>query len=53
MDSAVTLTGHPVPHFDSKAAVAAHIGLMRSEEMLRQETDGRYTNHVSVLTTAP
>jgi uncharacterized protein YbjT (DUF2867 family) len=53
LDSPVTLTGHPVPHFDSKAAVAAHIGLMRSEEMLRQEPDGWYTNHVSVLTTAP
>lgn len=53
LDSAVTLTGNPVPHFDSKAAVAAHIGLMRSEEMLRQEADGWYTNHVSVLTTAP
>ncbi|MFE7660044.1 NmrA family NAD(P)-binding protein [Streptomyces celluloflavus] len=53
LDSAVSLTGHPVPHFDSKAAVAAHIGLMRSEEMLRKETDGWYTNHVSVLTTAP
>ncbi|WP_328332800.1 NmrA family NAD(P)-binding protein [Streptomyces sp. NBC_00455] len=53
LDSAVSLTGRPVPHFDSKAAVAAHINLMRSEEMLRQETDGWYTNHVSVLTTAP
>ncbi|QUQ64412.1 NmrA family NAD(P)-binding protein [Kutzneria sp. CA-103260] len=53
LDSAVSLTGHPVPHFDSKAAVAAHINLMRSEEMLRKETDGWYTEHVSVLTTAP
>ncbi|MGW2815707.1 NmrA family NAD(P)-binding protein [Streptomyces sp. NPDC001415] len=53
LDSAVSLTGHPVPHFDSKAAVAAHIDLMRSEEMLRKETDGWYTDHVSVLTTAP
>ncbi|MFE7311676.1 NmrA family NAD(P)-binding protein [Streptomyces sp. NPDC057555] len=53
LDSAVSLTGRPVPHFDSKAAVAAHINLMRSEEMLRQESDGWYTNHVSVLTTAP
>ncbi|SEP39411.1 NmrA family NAD(P)-binding protein [Amycolatopsis saalfeldensis] len=53
LDSPVTLTGHPVPHFDSKAAVSAHIGLLRSEEMLRQEPDGWYTNHVSVLTTAP
>lgn len=47
------LTGHPVLHFDSKAAVAAHIGLMRSEEMLHKETDGWYTDHVSILTTAP
>ncbi|MDI5969320.1 NmrA family NAD(P)-binding protein [Streptomyces sp. SL13] len=53
LDSAVTLTGHPVPHFDSKAAVTAHIHLMRSEEMLRKDTDGWYTHHVSVLTTAP
>ncbi|MEU1188278.1 NmrA family NAD(P)-binding protein [Streptomyces sp. NPDC005859] len=53
LDSAVSLTGCPVPHFDSKAAVAAHIGLMRSEEMLRKETDGWYTEHLSVLTTAP
>ncbi len=53
LDSAAALTGRPVPHFDSKAAVTAHIHLMRSEEMLRQETDGWYTNHVSVLTTAP
>ncbi|UNS97898.1 NmrA family NAD(P)-binding protein [Streptomyces tubbatahanensis] len=53
LDSAVSLTGRPVPHFDSKAAVAAHIGLMRSQEMLRKETDGWYTDHVSVLTTAP
>lgn len=53
LDSAVSLTGRPVPHFDSKAAVAAHIELMRSEEMLRKDTDGWYTDHVSVLTTAP
>lgn len=53
LDNAVSLTSHPVPHFDSKAAVAAHIDLMRSEEMLRKETDGWYTDHVSVLTTAP
>ena len=53
LDSAVSLTGRPVPHFDSKAAVAAHIDLLRSEEMLREETDGWYTDHVSVLTTAP
>jgi hypothetical protein len=39
LDSA-SLTGHPVPHFDSTAVVAAHIDLMRSEEMLRKESDG-------------
>ncbi|MFD5825947.1 NmrA/HSCARG family protein [Lentzea sp. NPDC060358] len=55
LDSAVTLTGGriPVPHYDSKAAVAAHIGLRRADEMMRQEPDGWYTHHVSVLTTAP
>lgn len=53
LDSAVSLTGKPVPHFDSKAAVVAHINLMRSEEMLNKTADGWYTNHVSVLTTVP
>lgn len=55
LDSAVTLTHGrlPVPHYDGKAAVAAHIHLQRSEEMMKQETDGWYSKHVSVLTTAP
>ncbi|GAA4526323.1 NmrA/HSCARG family protein [Amycolatopsis samaneae] len=55
LDSAVTLTNGtvPVPHFDAKGAVAAHINLLRSDEMMRTETDGWYTEHVSVLTTAP
>ncbi len=55
LDSAVALTHGrlPVPHYDGKAAVAAHIGLQRSEEMMQQETDGWYSEHVSVLTTAP
>lgn len=55
LDSAASLTHGrlPVPHYDGKAAVAAHIDLQRSEEMMRQETDGWYGEHVSVLTTAP
>ncbi|MFI6047010.1 NmrA/HSCARG family protein [Nocardia sp. NPDC051321] len=55
LDSAVTLTGGsvPVPHFDAKAAVAAHINMLRSDEMMRQESDGWYTGHVSILTTSP
>ncbi|MDT0263520.1 NmrA/HSCARG family protein [Jatrophihabitans lederbergiae] len=55
LDSAVTLTHGrlPVPHYDGKAAVAAHINLQRSEEMMQQEVDGWYSEHVSVLTTAP
>ncbi|MFD9893450.1 NmrA family NAD(P)-binding protein [Amycolatopsis sp. NPDC059027] len=55
LDSAVTLTNGtvPVPHYDAKGAVAARINLLRSDEMMRLETDGWYTEHVSVLTTAP
>lgn len=55
LDYAVSLTAGriPVPHYDSKGAVAAHIGLRRSDEMMRQESDGWYSEHVSVLTTAP
>lgn len=55
LDSAVTLTDGriPVPHYDAKAAVEAHIGLRRSGEMMRQETDGWYSRHVAVLVTAP
>jgi uncharacterized protein YbjT (DUF2867 family) len=55
LDFAGSLTGGriPVPHYDSKGAVAAHIGLRRSDEMMRQEPDGWYTQHVTVLTTAP
>ncbi|MET1073125.1 MAG: NmrA family NAD(P)-binding protein, partial [Umezawaea sp.] len=45
LDSAVQLTGGavPVPHYDSKAAVAAHIGMRRSDEMMRKEVDGWYS----------
>jgi uncharacterized protein YbjT (DUF2867 family) len=55
LDSAVTLTSGvlPVPHYDAKAAVAAHINLLRSEEMMKQQADGWYTEHVAILTTAP
>jgi uncharacterized protein YbjT (DUF2867 family) len=55
LDSAVALTNGriPVPHYDSKAAVAGYINLHRSEEMMQKETDGWFTNHVSILVTAP
>lgn len=55
LDSAVTLTDGriPVPHYDAKAAVEAHIGLRRSEEAMRRDPDGWYSRHVAVLVTAP
>lgn len=55
LDSAATLTDGrvPVPHYDSKAGVEAHIGLQRAEEMMRQQDDGWYSRHVAVLVTAP
>ena len=55
LDNAVSLTDGAiaVPHFDSKAAVEAWISLMRSEEFMRKEADGWFSNHVSVLVTAP
>ena len=55
LDSAVTLTDGriPVPHYDAKAAVEAHIGLRRSEEMMRQQSDGWYSRNVAVLVSAP
>lgn len=55
LDYAAMITGGrvPVPHYDSKGAVAAHIGLRRSDEMMRKEDDGWYSRHVAVLTTAP
>ncbi|MEU4740461.1 NmrA/HSCARG family protein [Actinosynnema sp. NPDC023658] len=55
LDNAVVLTGGriPVPHYDSKAAVEAWIGLRRSEEMMRKDADGWYSRHVAVLVTAP
>lgn len=55
LDSAATLTDGriPVPHYDAKAAVEAHIGLRRAEEMMRQDDDGWYSHHVAVLVTGP
>jgi uncharacterized protein YbjT (DUF2867 family) len=55
LDYAVSLTDGriPVPHYDSKGAVAAYIGLRRSDEMMRKEADGWYSHHVSIVTTAP
>lgn len=55
LDFAAALTGGrtPVPHYDAKAAVASQIHMLRSDEMMRRETDGWYSNHVSVLTTSP
>ncbi|PXX57392.1 uncharacterized protein YbjT (DUF2867 family) [Nocardia tenerifensis] len=55
LDSAVTLTGGsiPVPHLDAKAAVAAHINMLRSDETMREVDDGWYSDHVSILTTSP
>ena len=55
LDSAVTLTHGrvPVPHYDSKAAVAGYINLHRSEEMMQKVADGWFTEHVSILVTAP
>ncbi|MCD5354500.1 NmrA family NAD(P)-binding protein [Kineosporia mesophila] len=55
LDDALTLTGGSiaVPHYDAKAAVASSINLQRAEEMMRQVDDGWFTDHVSILTTAP
>jgi uncharacterized protein YbjT (DUF2867 family) len=55
LDFAASLTSGRilVPHYDSKGAVAAHIAMRRSDEMMRQEAGGWYTEHVTVFTTAP
>ncbi|WP_256993661.1 NmrA family NAD(P)-binding protein [Rhodococcus sp. 06-418-5] len=55
LDSAAGLTGGavPVPHYDSKAAVAAWIAAHRADEAMRLVDDGFFTHHVSILTTAP
>ncbi len=55
LDNAAVMTGGrvPVPHYDAKGAVEAWIGLMRSEEFMRQDADGWFSRHVTVLTTGP
>lgn len=55
LDNAIGLSDGEiaVPHYDSKAAVEGWIGLMRSDEFMRQEPDGWFSRHVSVLVTAP
>lgn len=55
LDDAVALTDGriPVPHYDSKAAVASWIGLMRSEEFMRQDKNGWFSNNVTILVTGP
>jgi len=55
LDNAAVLTDGriPVPHYDAKAAVEARIGLMRSDEFMRQEMDGWFSHHVTVLVTGP
>ncbi len=55
LDDALALTqgAIAVPHYDGKAAVAAYINLMRSEEMMQRVEEGWFSNNVSILTTAP
>lgn len=55
LDSCVTLSNGriPCPHFDSKASVEHEINWHRSDEFMRQETDGWYSKHVTVLVTLP
>lgn len=55
LDNAAGISGGrtPVPHYDAKAAVEGWIDMMRSDEFMRQEVDGWYSCHVTVLVTAP
>lgn len=55
LDNAAVLTDGriPVPHYDAKGAVEAWIGLMRSEEFMREVQDGWFSHHVTVLVTGP
>ncbi|MFE0019508.1 NmrA family NAD(P)-binding protein [Amycolatopsis sp. NPDC059021] len=54
LDHAAVLTAGntPVPHYDAKASVAAHIGTLRSEELMQRDADAWFTDHVSILTTS-
>ncbi|NER51740.1 MAG: NmrA/HSCARG family protein [Symploca sp. SIO1A3] len=55
LDAVASLSGGKLmlPHYDSKAAVEHEIDWRRSDEYMRQVDDGWYSNHVSVLVTAP
>jgi uncharacterized protein YbjT (DUF2867 family) len=55
LDPCAALSGGrlPVPHYDAKAAVAAHISRRRSDEFMRKVEDGFYSKHVFVLVTGP
>lgn len=55
LDAAASISGGriPVPHYDAKAAVEHWIDMMRSDEFMRRDTTGYYSNHVTVLVTAP
>jgi uncharacterized protein YbjT (DUF2867 family) len=55
LDFAGALTGGriPVPHYDAKAAVAAWIDLMRSEETMQDSTDRWFSRSVTTLVTGP
>ena len=55
LDSVASLSGGELmlPHYDAKASVEHEIDWRRSEEYMQQLEDGWYSNHVSVLVTAP
>ncbi|MBE9042278.1 NmrA/HSCARG family protein [Oscillatoriales cyanobacterium LEGE 11467] len=55
LDAVASLSGGKLmlPHYDAKAAVEHEIDWRRSDEYMRKVEDGWYSNHVSVLVTAP
>ncbi|WP_261890948.1 NmrA/HSCARG family protein [Acaryochloris marina] len=55
LDAVASLSGGllMLPHYDAKAAVEHEIDWRRSDEYMQQVDDGWYSNHVSVLVTAP
>ena len=55
LDAVASLSGGQLmlPHYDAKASVEHEIDWRRSDEYMRQVNDGWYSNHASVLVTAP
>ena len=55
LDPASRLSGGQccVPHYDSKASVEADIDYLRSDEFMRQDEDGWFSNHMSIVVTCP